>query len=52
VDFIIRGCQNRRLTGEPGYLQEALQQAAVSMRAGWVVARSQPWGESFNPIPT
>ena len=29
VDFIIRGCQNRKLVGEPGYLKEALAQAQV-----------------------
>jgi hypothetical protein len=29
VDFIIRGCQNRKLVGEPGYLEAALEQAPV-----------------------
>src|SRR5258706_3155330 len=41
VDFIIRSCQNRKLAGEPGYLQEALEGAAV---AGQMTAelRSRP----------
>jgi hypothetical protein len=41
VDFIIRGCQNRKLVGEPGYLQEALEQAPERGRMT-VELRSRP----------
>jgi hypothetical protein len=41
VDFIIRGCQNRRLAGEPGYLKEALEQARVRGQMS-VELRSRP----------
>jgi len=41
VDFIIRGCQNRRLEGEPQYLREALEQASVQGQMR-VELRSRP----------
>jgi len=41
VNFIIRGCQNRKLVGEPGYLKETLAQAQVRERTT-VELRSRP----------
>ncbi len=41
VDFLIRGCQNRKLVGEPGHLQAALEQAPERGRMT-VELRSRP----------
>jgi len=49
VDFIIRGCQNRKLVGEWGYLREALEAAPVRGQMT-VELRSRPGQEARTAI--